>query len=180
MKIKYSFVTNSSSSSFIVAYPQIIIDKDHLSKFLQTSDFNTDLIWQQTFTQKELFSKYLPKKIKLNNRVVSLMFDEMKKSQCWYGMHHPDFSDFVKEYAKRYNFEDYRIIYDNNSFYESAQTEYYYFFTNFLINKIKIFIDDYKGKYMYFYTFDDSHLSYIEVESGKAFRNVPHIKINQH
>jgi hypothetical protein len=80
-------------------------------------------------------------------------------------------------YGLKYN---YTIFYSRPNFYDAAKTEYDYFLTKYLESKTTDFIKANKNKYLYIYNFSDDRPDMYEAESGKAFFNVPYIRINQH
>jgi hypothetical protein len=161
-----------------VAYPKIIKEGIDLHDILLTSMSNVNLIMPQTMDQKSL-SPALPRKIKYDKITCRLIMDELRKTEYWSDYRNYDFSDYLRRYANRYG-DTYSNFYLRPNFYVAAKTEYDYFLTQYLESKTINFITVNKNKYLYIYNFSDDRLDLREIETGRAFFHVPHIRINLH
>lgn len=199
MKIRNGFVSNSSSSSFVVAFDKK--PKEHelldilfpLDKHKRREGVNspwgcesegvdvysaTTIIWEQLKDQKPLTKKQILEEIQ------SGWFDG-----------HPDSSDrFRPEYEIAHEYEEKtgKSIYDKDADpawkkkYDEAWKTAWDAYKKDVDVAAKVLLDrvwekDFKGKKCFRFSFSDNDGHVFSVlEHGTTFRNCPHIRISHH
>lgn len=173
MKIKTDFVTNSSSSSFIVAFPKKVKTLHDIIDFIPTK-------YSETVCNDALQQK--PRLINDSEKLLKWVADELRKGspvgapEC-----DADSWRFDKMVLKREGIskEGYienhvwrRIIYDESKLKRNSHN----------LQIAKQFLETIpNGHYIYLFSYgDDSGEYYAEMEHNDIFRNLPRIQISKH
>lgn len=182
MKLKFDFVTNSSSSVFIVAWPTKIKNLADVSKYISKQDkaeqIFKDLDNQQA-TRKidphniavinhvagELESGYL-QDLGLNHKINIRMFD--------------NYTAFKNDFMKRHSITKEDLDFSNYST-SLLWKEYHDYRMKIATKLAEEFCKKNEGNYLYFFSYADEDGDFMsDMEHGGTFQNVPHIQISHH
>ena len=169
MKLKTDFVTNSSSSSFIVVFDKKITkfgDIEHL--------IPEERKMRQVFADATC---QRPIKITNNNKALERIATELSYG---YIDEMNSYSDYQEDFCKR---EEITVqeMYDNRAWIQAFYDEHAILQTRLCKKKAIEFTEQNDGKYIYIFNYgDDSGLFFGEMEHGGTFRLLPHIRVNKH
>ncbi|MGD2071927.1 MAG: hypothetical protein PVG65_00350 [Candidatus Thorarchaeota archaeon] len=166
MKIKSDFVTNSSSSSFIVVFPKKIIHYDDVWFYIKGTD-KAHQVYKDARNQK-------PYLLSANNQSLIKKLTSVIKGGC--------LSDLT---VLEYIYKDINCL--KEDVYQDPKT--YIDFTNFteeiLDSQAKVivkkFIELIKSGWVYFFKYGDEGGEFFsEMEHGDTFKELRHIRISYH
>ena len=179
MKIKRDFVTNSSSSSFIVAFPPGKISLDYLREKIFSSgsvsrDQKAETVLKDITHQKGI------ELIKDDCNIISKIGSIIDEGWFEGGINLWDHHD---KKAIEYGFKDHYDLRKNAS--QEIQDKIYrdYQLQNQQIcdSLAENFIKENEGMVVYIFEYADEDGSYFsEMEHGGTFKNFPNIKISKH
>lgn len=182
MKIKIGFVTNSSSSSFLVVWPSKIKDVKDVSKYINDPKqalkiFNKSFDFNILDPENDILMNNLCDDI-INGQTYVFIKFMLNKLGLTYNYHFEKY--FKDEFIIRHRIT--KQEWDNNfEIRINSYREQRIFKKKFGLKFIKEFALKYKGSYIYKYYYEDgSEEYYIELEHSNSFVKLPYIYINNH
>ena len=173
MKIKSDFITNSSSSSFIVVF-----DKQ-ITKFEDVKN----LISKNAKAEQVLIDslKQTPKKIKRDDiELINMLTTEMYSGHYIDANNELTYSEYQKTFCEREGITQ-TELYKNTAWTKSFYNEYAYICRKVYSKKVVEFLEEHDGNYLYIFHYgDDEGEFFSEMEHGGTFEQVPHIRISKH
>lgn len=170
MKIKSDFVTNSSSSSFIVVWPCKINTIEDLHPYISRSDF-AEIIFRDAKDQTPQ---------KLSSRCIPKMIEELT-SGCVDGIQ--DSWDYEKEFCKREGISR-DDLWENRKWGELCREEAEIRQVEQVKKKVNEFIELWKSKgygYVYYFSYaDEDGGIHSELEHGNDWGGLPGFRISHH
>lgn len=181
MRIKTGFVTNSSSSSFMVAWPNKIVKLEDILKYIPQKDKA-----KQVFDDSKRFDPILmnpnDKKIihVISEEMTNGYMDEIESQLNVGGSSWDGYGNFKDNFMVRHRIteddlkEDY---YTGNLIWEEYDN-----YRLILAQELAVkFCKENEGRFLYVYEYGDEDGSFFsEMEHGETFRSVNHIHISKH
>jgi hypothetical protein len=182
MKIKSDFVTNSSSSSFIVAWPNEIKTLEDVKKYIDRDD-KAKQVYEDTKNAKTGIKIDPENRIVINTIASELESGYLQNIVQSLGINvtmFDQFSEFKKDFIYRHNIEEEDL--NKNHFYSTlVWKEYGYVRMKIATKLAKEFCKKNKDNFVYFFNYGDESGDFMsEMEHGNTFKNLPHIQVSHH
>lgn len=172
MKIKHDFVTNSSSSSFIVAF-----DKKPTLKYLKKKIMfieKAKQVWVDCKDQKN--RKLTPDNTKLIEQIISNITEGCYPEYREYEITE---DEFLRNHA--IVLPEGKRLWEDKDIFEQYENENRKSCYNGGLKVAKAFIRNNMEKYIYFFTYaDDDGRFFAEMEHGGTFDEMEHIILSNH
>jgi hypothetical protein len=173
MRIKQDFVTNSSSSSFIVAFNNKVKTFEDVKDLVRREDKALQVL-KDCLAQK-------PYKINMNNKAA---FQKLTNEFSHGYLDHlcPDirYNVVQKAFCDREGITT-NELYENRTWLDSFYKEYMAISEKAYIKLATKFIEENEGSYLYIFNYGDEDGEFMsEMEHGGTFHQVPHITISKH
>lgn len=159
MKIRLGFVSNSSSSSFVVAFPSIPSSVEEVKKMLFGDTTAIDIYDNSIETSKMariVLEDMREKGVVTENDII----EEIASGYCWF-------------------FEHLEI---NCDWYNKSDIEAYYEYRDKEASKlVRKFIESHRNSHFFIFEYcDNDGPLYSTMEHGEIFSRIPHIRISKH
>jgi len=171
LKIKTDFITNSSSTAFIVVWPNIVETLEDVNKFISNTQ-HAQIIFDDIMGQSI-------NKIDINDpKVLSKVWSEMEEG--WIRNVTVDYDIFMKNFAKLHNITTEQLQLNHTwrgQFWDAYRAEQ----QNQATQKSIEFLEPHGGQYVYFFSYSDNDGQiFSDLEHENDWGGLPHVRISHH
>ncbi len=168
MKIKTSFITNSSSSTFIVAWPMKINTIENVKEFISHKYAKT--IFNDAYGTKPI--------LKNDKGAIKKLAYEFTPASF---IHGNEYKDIQNEFCKSEGIT-HKELHKNHHWYFQFLEHFHWKEEEVAYENAKKFLDEIpEESYIYIFSYSDEDGEYFaEIEHGDVFHKLKHIKISCH
>lgn len=170
MKLKTSFITNSSSSTFIVAWPMKITTIEDVYSFIPYKYAKT--IFDDAVGTTPIYK---------NDQGATEILAHKISPDVFSGSYTNKFNSIKDEFCKSEGITT-KELYENNHWYLQFLDHFYWKQGEASYEKAKRFLEEIsEDTYIYIFSYSDEDGEYFaEIEHGNVFHKLKHIKVNCH
>lgn len=172
MKLKTDFVTNSSSSTFVVVFNKKITKFEDVEHKIPGTESKARQVYDDAKAQNPQL---------ITDKVINFLSTEFSYGYL-YDLDIPelDYSKHEKIFCEREGITR-NEMWKKRAWQQAFYDEHHKIQIKACTQKAVAFVEEHKGNYMYIFNYGDEDGTFMsEMEHGGTFRELPHITISKH